>query len=93
MNGGCGGLWMQIHGHSPAYGVAKFNDNGVWLRKATRDGTKLTGDDLTTAQEQFRTRLVQQLQRKWVAEESELLSAVPDAIVAAEVCCLFSAVH
>ena len=22
MNGGCGGLWMQIHGHSPAYGVS-----------------------------------------------------------------------
>ena len=32
MNGGCGGLWMELHGHTAAYGVAAFNNKGVWDR-------------------------------------------------------------
>ena len=65
MHGGCGGLWMQLHGHSAAYGVPAFNQKGVWRQATSKQKagvwTKLTGAALDGAQEAFRTRLIAQL--------------------------------
>jgi hypothetical protein len=85
LHGGCGALWMTIHGHSAAYGVPAFNVRGVWLRATSTDGKKHTGKALETAKEAFRTRLILQLRRKWEQDERELLSSVPVVIAAAEV--------
>ena len=85
MNGGCGGLWMELHGHTAAYGVAAFNNKGVWDRAISKDGTKLKGKELLAAQERFRASLIRQLQQKWEEEERGLLDSVDASIINAEV--------
>ena len=51
-------MWMNIHGHSVAYGVPAFNNHGVWLRATSTGGKQYTGKALETAKETFRTRLI-----------------------------------
>ena len=51
MNGGCGALWMNIHGHSAAYDVPAFNDRSVWFRATSTGGKQHTGKALETLTE------------------------------------------
>ena len=82
MHGGCGGLWMVLHGHS-----SSINDNGVWaqVQKDPQTGKKATGDKLLARQQAFRNQLINQLRAKWDREERELLQSIVPAIAAAEV--------
>jgi hypothetical protein len=93
MNGGCGALWMILHGHSASYGVPAFNRT-IWQRAVhnPKTGKRHTGKGLATASEAYRTSLIQQLRDKWAKEESELLASVPAAIAAAEVTSLSASI-
>jgi hypothetical protein len=90
MHGGCGGLWMELHGHTSIIGVQEFNgqnktERGLWFQRRSDGGKKLTGKQLTDAEDLFRAELIEGLREKWRNEEEKLLSTLPSVILAAEV--------
>ena len=82
-------MWMELHGHTAAAAVIReFNgisNLGVWFRRTSSGGKKLTGKKLHDAEDLFKTELIELLGEKWRNEEEQLLNTLFAAILAAEV--------